>query len=67
MVEAHVADRYRARVETNPDRIEIDFPKKLGRRAAKTEVVSELDRAAPGWRRVFVLYPTESGLRNKGE
>jgi hypothetical protein len=28
--------------------------------------VVELDRAAPEWRRLFVLYPKEGTLRGKG-
>jgi hypothetical protein len=67
IVQAHVVARYRARVESDPDRIAMDFPKQMGGRAAKTEVVASLDQVAPRWRRVFVLYPTESALRDKGE
>lgn len=67
IVQAHLVARYRARVESDPDRIEIDFPKRMGGRAAKTEVMASLDQVAPRWRRVFVLYPTESALRDKGD
>ena len=62
-----VVERYRARVETHPERIEIDFPKRLGGRAAKREVLQVLDANEPGWRRVFAPYPTESALRDKRE
>jgi hypothetical protein len=48
-----------------PDKIEIDFPKKLGGRAAKDQVAADLDRINPRWRWLFVLYPTESSLRRK--
>lgn len=64
-VEAHLVERHRARAESNPDRIEIDFPKRLGGRAAKAEVIESLDEVAPHWRRLFVLYPTETALRDK--
>jgi hypothetical protein len=63
-VEAAVAERYRARFERDPERIEVDFPKRISGRAAKSEVAELLDRADPRWRRVFVLYPTESALRD---
>lgn len=66
-VRAHVVEQYRARRESNPDRIEIDFPKHVGGRAAKTQVAEALDAVEPRWQRVFALYPTETALRNKGE
>jgi len=47
--------------------IEIDYPKRFSRRAAKQQVTDELDRIDPRWRQVFVLYPTESSLRQHGE
>ncbi len=62
-----MVERYRARVERNPERIEIDFPRDKGGRAARAEVGAALDAADPRWRRVFVLYPTESSLRANGE
>jgi hypothetical protein len=62
-IEQVVVERYRARIEKNPERIEMDFPKRLGGRAAKNEVIRTLDATDPRWRRVFVLYPTESALR----
>jgi len=65
-VESHVIQRYRAQLEADPDRIEIDFPKQIGGRAAKTEVIEALDRVAPRWRHVFALYPTEDALRDRG-
>lgn len=67
MIEDMVVERYRARVESDPERIEIDFPKEKGGRAAKTEVAKALDDTDPRWRRVFTLYPTESSLRDKGQ
>jgi hypothetical protein len=62
-----VVRRFRARIETDPDRIEMDFPKRMGGRAAKSEVMRALDAADPRWRRLYILYPTESALRDKGE
>jgi hypothetical protein len=66
-VERALVDRYRARRESDPDRIQIDFSKRQARRAAKDEVVAELDRIEPRWRRLYVLYPKESSLRERGE
>lgn len=60
-----LVERFRARVEANPERIEIDFPKSKGGRAAKTEVMEDLDRSVPRWQRVFAIYPNESSLRRK--
>jgi hypothetical protein len=45
--------------------VELDFSKRKDRREAKSEVEAELDRIDPRWRRVFVLYPTESSLRDE--
>ncbi len=64
-IQSAVLTRYRARVETYG--IAIDFPKRKGARAAKDEVAEVLDGVDRRWRRVFVLYPTESTLREKGE
>jgi hypothetical protein len=61
VVEA-LADRYRYRRETDPARIEIDFPKSKGKARAKDEVAAVLDTIDPNWRRLFVLYPTENSL-----
>lgn len=66
-VESWVVERYRARIETDPTRIEIDFAKNKGGRAVKNEVTEGLDRVDPRWRRVLVLDPTEDALRQKGE
>jgi len=66
-IESRIVERYRARIDQEANQIEIDFPKRLGGRAAKTQVMEELDRTDPRWRQVFVLYPTESALRDKGE
>jgi hypothetical protein len=41
----------------------IDFPKRLGRRAARDQVVAELGRIDPRWSRLFVVYPKESSLK----
>jgi hypothetical protein len=65
-VAAYAIERYRARVETDPWRIEIDFPKRVGGRPAKEDVAGSLDRVVPGWRRVLELYPTEDALGRKG-
>jgi hypothetical protein len=66
-IERFVVERYRARLESDPERIEMDFPKSVGGRAAKNEVSQALDSVDPRWRRAFTLYPTESSLRDKGE
>ena len=62
-----LAVRYRIRVSEHPKKVEIDFPKRLGHRAARDEVMAELDRLEPTWRGFFVLYPTEDFLRERGE
>ena len=66
-IERALVDKYSARRESDPERIAIDFPKRALRRAAKDEVVAELDRIEPRWRRLYVLYPSESSLRERGE
>ncbi len=66
-VESEVVEQFRARRESDPDRLEIDFPKQLAKRDAKNRVVEALDAVEPRWRRVFALYPTETALRNKRE
>ena len=66
-VERALVDKYRARFESAPERIEIDFPKRAPHRAAKVEIAAELDRIEPRWRRLYVLYPTESSLRERGD
>ena len=64
-VERFVVERYRASIYD--EGIKIHFPKRKGRRAAKDEVTRALDATDANWRRVFVLYPKESALREKGE
>jgi len=66
-IEQALVDKYRARRESGPERIVIDFPKRSPRRAAKEEVASALDEVEPRWRRLYVLYPRESSLRKRGE
>jgi hypothetical protein len=66
-VKQMVVVRFRARLESDPERIEMDFPKRFGGRAAKDQVAQALDQTDSRWPRVFVLYPTESSLRDKGE
>jgi hypothetical protein len=66
-IERALVDRYRARRESDPERIQIDFPKHAPRRAAKEEISAALDQVEPNWRRLYVLYPTESSLRERGE
>jgi hypothetical protein len=66
-VEQALTERFRARVDPDVASIAIDFPTSLPRRSAKQQVTDELDRIDPRWRRVFVLYPTESSLRQRGE
>lgn len=62
-IEQMVVDRFRARVERDPDRIEMDFPKRMDRREARDKVAQALNATDARWRRVFVLYPKESWLR----
>jgi hypothetical protein len=64
-IESFLVRQYRARVELEPYRIKIDFPMRVGRRPARTRVSGDLDRTDPRWRRVFVLYPRESSLRER--
>jgi hypothetical protein len=66
-IENALVERYRARRESDPERIEIDFPKHAPRRAAKEEVAAALDQVEPRWRQLYVLYPSESSLRDRGE
>jgi hypothetical protein len=66
-IERALFDKYRARRESDPERIVIDFPKRALRRAAKEEVAAALDQVEPCWRRLYVLYPSESSLRQRGE
>jgi hypothetical protein len=66
-IERVLVETYRARRESDPERIEIDFPKRAPRRAAKDEVAAALDQVEPRWRRLYVLYPSESSLRERGE
>lgn len=61
---AHLGERYRPRRQDDGS-LKIDFPKRLGGRAARDEVVAEMTRIAPRWRRLFVVYPTEHGLRQR--
>jgi hypothetical protein len=61
-VRERLARRYRPRPRADGG-IEIDFPKRVGRRAAKDEVLAELERVDPRWARVFVVHPRESSLR----
>jgi hypothetical protein len=66
-IERALVETYRARRVSYPERIEIDFPKRSPRRAAKDEIAAELDRIEPRWRRLYVLYPAEPSLRERGE
>jgi hypothetical protein len=61
-IHARLAERYRP-LRDDPTRVELAFPKRTGRRAAKDDVAAELDRIDRGWRRLFVLYPTEDAVR----
>jgi hypothetical protein len=45
----------------------MDFPKGAQHRAAKEEIAAELDQIESRWRRLYLLYPTESSLRERGE
>jgi hypothetical protein len=66
-IDRSVTETFRARRESGPDRIEIDFPPGASRRTARGAVTAELDRVESRWRRLYVLYPTESSLREGGE
>jgi hypothetical protein len=66
-IERALIDKYHACRKSDPERLEVYFPKRAPRRAAKEEVAAELDRVEPGWRRLYVLYPTESFLRERGQ
>jgi hypothetical protein len=66
-IERALVDKYRARRASDPERIEIDFPKHAPRRAAKEEVAVTLDDVEPRWKRLYVLYPSEASLRERGE
>ena len=61
---ASLSERHRLRWREQKDGVEIDFPKSLGRRVAKERIVAELTEIDPAWRRLFVVYPTESALRD---
>lgn len=61
---AALAARYRARQMDGGRWLAIDFPKRMGRRAAKDQVAAALDEIDPRWRRLFVLYPREASLRD---
>jgi hypothetical protein len=62
---AALGDRYRMRPMDGGKWLAIDFPKRMGRRAAKDQVSAALDEIDPRWRRLFVLYPKEASLRGK--
>ena len=66
-IERALVDTYRARREADPERIEIDFPRRAPRRAAKDKIAAELDRIEPRWKRLYVPYPSESSLRERGD
>jgi hypothetical protein len=50
-----LGERYRFRRKET--QVELDFPKRRPRDEVKAEVVAELDRIDPGWRRLFLIYP----------
>jgi hypothetical protein len=60
---ADLGERYRLMPREQDDGVEIHFPRAVGRRAAKSEVVAELERIDSGWSKLFVVYPREAGLR----
>jgi hypothetical protein len=45
----------------------MDFPRRASRREAKEAVEAALDEIDARWRGVFMLYPTEASLRERGE
>jgi hypothetical protein len=57
-----ILERYRGRPESGPERIEFDFPRDFGRRAARDEVMAALNEIDLDWPRVFALYPREDSL-----
>lgn len=54
---AALGDRYRFRREAT--HVEIDFSKRRASAEVKAEVVAELDRIDPRWRRLFRIYPLD--------
>ena len=63
-----MVERFRARADRTPVlQLKIDFPRRESHRAAKEKVEAALDGIDQRWRRVFVLYPTEASLRERGE
>ena len=51
-----IEERYRVRKVENS--VRIDFPKRVGKQG-KAQVVAELDRIDPNWRRVLRIYPRD--------
>jgi hypothetical protein len=45
----------------------MDFPRRASRREAKEAVEAALDEIDARWRGVFMLYPAEASLRERGE
>ena len=67
-VEEGLVDRFRARVkQASTLQLEMDFPRRASRREAKEAVEAALDEIDARWRGVFMLYPTEASLRERGE
>ena len=62
-IRSYLEDRFRGRVSERSDCVEVDFPKRMGGRAAKDEVAAALDEFDPQWRRLYDLFPTEDSLR----
>jgi hypothetical protein len=62
---AAIHDRYRPQASQHGRRVmwEIHFPRSIGKRAAREQVVEELGTIDRRWRGLFVLYPTERALR----
>jgi hypothetical protein len=52
---AALGERYRFR--TKETQFEIDFSKRRARHEVKAEVIAELERIDPNWRRLFRIYP----------
>jgi len=61
---AALDELYRPRRTQDGHRVtlELDFPRSLSKREAKERVAAELTGIDARWRRLFVLYPTESAL-----
>jgi len=63
LVLAELGLRYRVRRRADGRGVEIDFPKRLGRREARDRVIDDLTKIEAAWPRLFAVYPAERNLR----